>query len=72
VPRSCALFPLPLLSEILASRRQLFFAVCAMKPLNCGTTFVPLHFGHVGFVFSRSEMVMVSSNGFLHFSHRNS
>jgi hypothetical protein len=43
-----------------------------MKPPNCGTTLSPLHFGHVGFVFSRSEMVIVSSNGFLHVSQRNS
>jgi hypothetical protein len=52
--------------------RQLFFPVCAMKPLNCGTILVPLHFGHVGLAFSRSEMVMMSSKDFLHFSQRNS
>jgi hypothetical protein len=51
---------------------QLFFAVCAMNPLNCGTTLSPWHLGHVGFVFSRSEIVMMSSNGFLHVSQRNS
>jgi hypothetical protein len=56
--------------DILA--HQLFFVVCAMKPLNCGATLVPLHVGHMGFVFSRSAIVMMSSNGFLHFSHRNS
>ena len=43
-----------------------------MKPVSCGVTFVPLHVGHVGFAFSRSEMVMIRSNGFLHFSHMNS
>jgi hypothetical protein len=51
---------------------QLFFDVCAMKLPSCGTTFVLLHFGHLTFAFSRSEMVMVSSKGFLHFWHRNS
>jgi hypothetical protein len=51
---------------------QLFFLVCAMNPLNCGTTFVPLHVGHWVFAFSCSDMVMVSSNGFWHFSQRNS
>src|SRR5262249_23309087 len=49
-----------------------FFFVCAMKPPSCGVTFVPLHVGHFGFVFSRSEMVTVSSKGLLHFSQRNS
>src|SRR5215471_8058353 len=49
---------------------QLFFLVCATKPENCATTFVPLHVGHFGLAFSRSEMVMISSNGFLHFSQR--
>jgi hypothetical protein len=53
-------------------RVQLFFAVCAMKPLNCGKTFVPLQVGHFGFAFSRSAIVMMSSKGFLHFSQRNS
>src|SRR5207247_11030362 len=43
-----------------------------MKPPSCGVTFVPLHAGHWGFAFSRSESVMTSSNGFLHFSQRNS
>jgi hypothetical protein len=51
---------------------QLFFEVCAMKVPTCGTTFVLLHFGHLTFAFSRSEMVMVSSKGFGHFWHRNS
>jgi hypothetical protein len=37
-----------------------------------GTTFVPLQIGHFGFAFSRSEMVMLTSKGFLHFSQRNS
>jgi hypothetical protein len=46
-------------------RVQLFFAVCAMKPLNCGKTFVPLQVGHFGFAFSRSAIVMMSSKGFL-------
>ena len=41
-----------------------------MKPPNCGVTFVPLHAGHLGFAFSCSEIVMVSSKGFLHFSQR--
>jgi hypothetical protein len=51
---------------------QLFFPVCAMKPLNCGTTLVPLHVGHFTWAFSRAEMVMMSSKDFLHFSQRNS
>src|SRR5262245_47212572 len=44
-------------------RRQLFFPVCAMNPENCGVTFVPLHAGHAGLAFSRSEIVMMSSKG---------
>jgi hypothetical protein len=55
-----------------ASKAQLFFDVCAMKPANCWVTFVPLHVGHLGLAFSRSEMVMMSSKGFLHVSHMNS
>jgi len=51
---------------------QLFFDVCATKPLNCGTTFVPWHFGHFTSPFSRSEKVMIDSKGLLHFSHMNS
>src|SRR5215831_2090964 len=51
---------------------QLFFDVCAMKPPSCGTTFVPWHFGHLTPPFSRSEMVMITSKGLLHFSHTNS
>jgi hypothetical protein len=51
---------------------QLFFDVCTMKPLSCGATLEPLHLGHVGFAFSRSEMVMISSKGFRHFSQMNS
>ena len=51
---------------------QLFFDVCATKPLNCGTTFVPWHFGHFTPPFSRSEKVMINSKGLLHFSHMNS
>ncbi len=54
------------------SRVQLFFFLCAMKPENCGTTFVSAHAGRIGLVFSRSEIVIVSSNGFLHLSQRNS
>src|SRR5262245_23203575 len=43
-----------------------------MKAPNCGATFVPLHAGHLTLAFSRSEMVMMSSNGFVHSSHINS
>src|SRR6516165_2501769 len=43
-----------------------------MKLASCGVTFVPLHEGHLGLAFSRSEMVMVTSNGFWHCSQRNS
>jgi hypothetical protein len=43
-----------------------------MKVPICGVTFVLLHVGHLIRAFSFSEMVMVSSNGFLHFSHMNS
>src|SRR5215468_10967810 len=43
-----------------------------MKAPSCGATFVPLHAGHVTLAFSRSEMVMMSSNGFVHSSHINS
>ena len=41
--------------------------VCAMKPPSCGTTFALLHCGHLTFAFSRLDMVMISSNRFLHF-----
>jgi hypothetical protein len=41
-----------------------------MKTPNSGTTLVPLHFGHVGLVFWRSEIVRMSSNGFWHFSQK--
>jgi len=40
---------------------QLFFDACAVKPINCGLTLVPLHVGHFGLAFSRSAMVMISS-----------
>jgi hypothetical protein len=50
---------------------QLFFFVWAMKLPSCGTTFVLLHLGRLGFAFSHPEMVMVSSKGFRHFSQRN-
>src|SRR5262249_29027604 len=43
-----------------------------MKAPSCGATFVRLHAGHLTLAFSRSEMVMMSSNGFLHSSHINS
>ena len=43
-----------------------------MKVPSCGVTFVLLHVGHLILAFSLSEMVMVSSNGFSHFSHMNS
>src|SRR5690242_5844563 len=43
-----------------------------MKLPSGATTFVPLHVGHLSLAFSRSEMVMVSSKGFWHVSHRNS
>jgi hypothetical protein len=51
---------------------QLFFDVCVANDTSCGTTFVPWHVGHLGLAFSRSEIVTVSSKGFLHFSQRNS
>jgi len=51
---------------------QLFFEVWVMNVPSCGVTFVPLHVGHVTLAFPLSEKLMVSSNGFLHFSHRNS
>ncbi len=51
---------------------QLFFVVWVMKVPSCGVTFVLLHVGHLTLAFSLSEMVMVSSNGFLHFLHMNS
>ena len=54
------------------SARQLFFEVWAIKVPTCGTTFVLLHFGHLTFALPRSEIVMTSSKGFLHFWHRNS
>ena len=38
-----------------------------MKDASCGTTFVPLHVGHLTSPFPRSEIVIVSSNAFLHF-----
>jgi hypothetical protein len=34
-------------------------------------TFAPLHVGHWSLAFSRSEIVMVTPNAFLHFSQRN-
>jgi hypothetical protein len=57
---------------MLVSPAQLFVLVCVMKPENCGTTLAPLHVGHFGSVFSRAELVMVSSNGFLQVSHTRS
>ena len=54
------------------ARGQLFFEVCVRKAVTCGVTFVPLHAGHFGLAFSRSEMVMTSSNSLRHFSQRNS
>jgi hypothetical protein len=54
------------------SNAQLFFDVCAMKTPSCGRTFELLHFGHFTLPFSRSKMVKINSNGFLHFSHMNS
>jgi hypothetical protein len=51
---------------------QLFFDVWVMNGVSCGTTSVPLHVGHFTFTVSRSEIVMASSKGFLHFPHRNS
>jgi hypothetical protein len=45
---------------------QLFFDVCVVKDASCGTTFVPLHVGHLTSPFPRSEIVIVSSNAFLH------
>ena len=46
-----------------AANAQLFFDVWATKPLSCGRTFGPLHFGHFTSFFSRSEMVMIDSKG---------
>ena len=43
-----------------------------MNVPSCGVTFVPLHVGHLTLAFPLSEKLMVSSNGFLHFSHMNS
>jgi hypothetical protein len=43
-----------------------------MNVPSCGVTFVLLHVGHLILAFSFSEMDMVNSNGFLHFSHMNS
>ena len=43
-----------------------------MKVPSCGVTFVLLHVGHLTMAFSLSEMLMVSSNGFVHLSHMNS
>jgi hypothetical protein len=51
---------------------QLFFDVCATKLLKCGTTFELWHLGHFTSAFSRSEKVMITSKGLLHFSHMNS
>jgi hypothetical protein len=51
---------------------QLFFDVCVVKLPSCGATLVLLHVGHRTFPFSCSAIVMVSSNGFWHFSQRNS
>src|SRR5262249_13411936 len=48
---------------------QLFFDVCATRPLKCGTTFEFWHLGHFTSAFPRSEKVMINSNGLLHFSH---
>ena len=43
-----------------------------MKVPSWGVTFVPLHLGHWILAFSLSEIVMISSKGFSHFSHLNS
>jgi hypothetical protein len=43
-----------------------------MNVPSCGVTFVLLHVGRLILAFSFSEMDMMSSNGFLHFSHMNS
>jgi len=51
---------------------QLFFEVWVMKVPSCGVAFVLLHVGHLILAFSFSEMDIVSSNGFPHFSHMNS
>src|SRR5712692_7992417 len=50
---------------------QLFFEVWVMKGASCVVTFVLLHVGQLTLLFSRSERVMVSSNGFRHFSQMN-
>lgn len=52
-----------------APKAQLFFDVWVMKVPSCGVTFVLLQVGHLTLAFSLSEMVMVSSNSFWHFSH---
>jgi hypothetical protein len=62
----------PWFVTVMPGRYQILFPVCAMNPENCGVTSVPLQSGHVGFAFSRSEIVMMSSKDFLHFSQRNS
>ena len=50
--------------------RATFFT--QVKLPSCAATRVLLHVGHRTFSFSCSEMVMVSSKDFWHFSHMNS
>ena len=51
---------------------QLFFEVTTSKGVNCCLTLVLLHLGHLNFFFSYSEMVRITVNFLLHFSHRKS
>jgi hypothetical protein len=43
-----------------------------MNVPSSGVTVLPLQVGHVILVLARSDIVMVSSNGFWHVSHMNS
>jgi len=65
-----SLSDLPVVTPTSAS--QLFFEVWTMTGASSGATFVLLQFGHRVFAFSRSAMVMISSNALSHFSHMNS
>ena len=43
-----------------------------MNVPRSGVTFLPLQLGQMVLALARSDMVMISSNGFLHVSHMNS
>src|SRR5881296_996329 len=57
-----------MIGSLLLGGVQLFFFVCAMK---CGTTFAPVHVGHVALPLSCSKLVMVNSTGSLCFGRMN-